>query len=106
MVVSNRELVNKSLFNSLTYAISSQNTNLLTVELFNNIGMDLFKEQTSDNYEEVRGRKLSQSSNSSRDTSMVSSTSSISYYEKIKRNNGMDIDDNNNSPPKLFYEIL
>ena len=44
MVVPNRELANKSLFNFPTHMIPSQNTNLPTVELFNNTGMDFFKE--------------------------------------------------------------
>ena len=104
MVVLNIELVNKSLFNSLTYAIPSQNTNLPTVEPFNNIEMDIFKGRTPDNYDNVRGRKPSQSLNSSRDVLMVSLMSSISYHEKIERNNGIDIDNNNNSSPELSYE--
>ena len=106
MVVPNRELVNKSLFNSPTYTIPFQNTNLPTVELFNNTGIDIFKGWTPNNYDEVRGRKPSQSSISSRDASMVSSTSFISYHEKIERNNRIDIDDNNNFSSELFYETL
>ena len=104
MVAPNRELANKSLFNSPTYAIPSQNTNLPTVEPFNNTGMDIFKGRTPDNFDKVRGRKPSRSPNSSRDTSMVSSMSSVPYHEKMERNNGMDIDDNNNFSPELSYK--
>ena len=106
MVASNRELTNKSLFNFPTHAIPSQNTNLPTVELFNNIGMDFFKGQTPNNYDEVRGRKLTQSPNSSRDALMGFLRLSTSYYERMVRNNDMDINNNNKSSPELFYETL
>ena len=86
--------------------ISFQNTNLPTVEIFNNIGMDFFKEQTSDNYDEVRGRKLTQSPNSSRNASMGFLRSSTSYHERMVRNNDMDINNNNKPSPKLLYKIL
>jgi len=106
MVASNRELANKSLFNFPTHAIPSQNTNLPTVKLFNNIGMDFFKGQTSNNYNEIRGRKLIQSPNSSRDALMGFLRLSTSYYERMVRNNDMDINNNNKSSPELFYETL
>ena len=106
MVAPNRELANKSLFNFPTHAIPSQNTNLPTVELFNNTGMDFFKGQIPDNYNEVRGRKLTQSPNSSRDASMGFSRSPTPYYERMVRNNDMDIDNNNKPSPELSYETL
>jgi len=100
-----KELANKSLFNFPTHVIPSQNTNLPTVELFNNTGIDFFKGQTSDNYNKIRGRKLTQSLNSSRDASIDFSRSPTPYYERMVRNNDMDI--NNNKPsPELSYKIL
>ena len=59
MVAPNRKLVNKLSLNSFTYAISSPNTNLPTVESFNTTGMDIFKGQNPNNYDNVRGRKPS-----------------------------------------------
>jgi len=106
IVVPNRELVNKSLFNFSTHIIPSQNTNLPTVEIFNNTEMDFFKGQTPDNYDEVRGRKLTQSPNSFRDASIGFLRSSTSYHERMVRNNDMDIDNNNKPSPELFYETL
>ena len=104
MVVPNRELANKPFFNSFTNALPSQTNNLPTVNLFCNTGMDLLKGQTPDNYDEVRGRKLLHSLNSSRDNSMDSTTSSRLYHEKMKQNNSIDIDDNNKAPFELFYK--
>jgi len=106
MVVSNRELANKSLFNFPTHVIPSQNTNLPTVELFNNTGMDFFKGQTPDNYDKVRGKKLTQSPNSSRDASMGFSRSPTPYHERMVRNNDMDINNNNKPSPELSYKTL
>jgi len=98
MVVPNRELVNKSLLNSSIYAILPlTNTNVPAVDPLKSTGMDIFKGQNPDNYDNVRGRTNSHSPNSSRNASMVSSTSSIPYYEKIEKNNGMEIDDNDNA---------
>ena len=59
MVAPNRELVNKSFLNSSTYTIPPTNTNLPTVKPYNITGMDIFKEQNPDNYNDVRGRKPS-----------------------------------------------
>ena len=81
MVVPNRELVNKLFFSSFTNTFPSQTNTLPTVDLFNNIGMDFLKEWTPDNNDRVRGRKLSHSSNSSRDNSMLSTASSRPYHE-------------------------
>ena len=106
MVAPNRELANKSFLNSSTYAIPPMNTNLPTVKPRNTIGMDFFKGQNPDNFDNVRGRKPSRSPNSSRDTSMVSSTSFIPYHEKMEKNNKIDINNNGNSSPKLSYETL
>ena len=66
---------------------------------------DIFTGSTPDNYNEARGRKLSPSLNSSRDTSIVSLTSSsIPYYKKMERNNNIDINNNNNVSPELSYK--
>ena len=59
MVAPNRELANKSFLNSSTYAIPPTNTNLLTMEPYNTIGIDIFKGQNPNNYNNVRGRKPS-----------------------------------------------
>ena len=56
MVAPNRELVNKSFFNSPTGSFSASTNNLPTVNLFSNTGIDIQKEKSPDNYDEVRGR--------------------------------------------------
>jgi len=104
MVAPNRELVNKPLFSSSTNTFPSQTNTLPTVDLFNNTGMDFLKGQTSDNNDRVRGRKLSHSSNSSRNNSMLSMASSRPYHEKIEQNNNMDVDSSNNTPSELSYK--
>ena len=104
MVVPNRELVNKPFFSSSTNTFPSQTNTLPTVDLFNNTGMDFLKGQTPDNNDGVRGKKLLHSSNSSRDNLMLSIASSRPYHEKMKQNNDMDVDNNNNTPSELSYE--
>jgi len=104
MVVPNRELANKPFFSSFTYTFPSQTNTLPTVDLFNNTGMDFLKGQTPDNNDGVRGKKLSHSSNSSRDNLMLSIASSRPYHEKMEQNNNMDVNNNNNTPSELFYE--
>jgi len=53
----------------------------------------------------TRGRSLQINKNSSRDTSMSSTTSSVVYHERMELNNGMDINtDNPVESPALFYE--
>ena len=56
MVVPNIELANKSFFNSPTSSFSASTNNLPTVNLFSNTGMDIWKEKSPDNYNEVRGK--------------------------------------------------
>jgi len=104
MVAPNRELANKPFFSFSTNTFPSQTNTLPTVDLFNNTGMDFLKGQTPDNNDRVRGRKLSHSSNSSRDNSMLSMASSRPYHEKMEQNNNMDVDSNNNTPSELSYE--
>jgi len=104
MVVPNRELANKPFFSSSTNSFPSQTNTLPTVDLFNNTGMDFLKEQTPDNNDKVRGRKLLHSLNSSKDNSMLSIASSRPYHEKIEQSNDMDVNNNNNSLSELSYE--
>jgi len=107
MVVPNRELVNKSFLNSSIYAIPpSTNTNVPAVDSLKSTGMDIFKGQNPDNYNDVRGRTNSHSPNSSRDASMVSFTSSIPYHEKMEKNNSIEIDNNDNASQELSYETF
>ena len=54
----------------------------------------------------MRGKKLSQSLNSSKNTSMVSLISSTPYHERIEQNNKIEVNNNNNSFLELFYETL
>ena len=105
MIAPNRELVNKPFFSFSTNTFPSQTNTLPTVDLFNNTGMDFLKGQTPDNDDGVRGKKLSHGSNSSRDNSILSTTSSRLYHEKMEQNNNMDVDNNNNTPSELLsYE--
>ena len=82
----------------------SQTNTLPAMDLFNNTGVDFLKGQTPDNNDRVRDRKLSHSSNISRDNSMLSTASSRPYHEKMEQNNDMDVDNNNNILSELFYE--
>jgi len=104
IVAPNRELANKPFFSSSTNSFPSQTNTLPTVDLFNNTGMDFLKEQTPDNNDKVRGRKLLHSLNSSKDNSMLSIASSRPYHEKIEQSNDMDVNNNNNSLSELSYE--
>jgi len=104
MVVPNRELANKPFFNSSTNVLLFKTNNLPTVNLFSNTGMDLSKGQTPNNYDEVRGRKISYSLNSSKDNSIDSMAFSRLYHEKMEQNNNMDVDDDNKAPSELSYE--
>jgi len=105
MIAPNRELVNKLFFSFSTNTFPSQTNTLPTVDLFNNTGMDFLKGQTPDNNNGVRGRKLSHSSNSSKDNSILSMTSSRPYHEKMEQNNNIDVNNNNNTPSELLsYE--
>ena len=55
---------------------------------------------------EVRGRTLSTEKNHSRDSSMSSTVSSITYHKRQTINNGMDVNDEPTiKSPALFYEI-
>jgi len=104
--VPNRDLANKFFLNSSIHAIpSATNTKLPAMDPCNSTGIDFFKGPNPDNYNDVRGRTNSCSPNSSRDTSMVSSTSSIPYHEKMENNN-MVINNEVNTSQELSYETL
>ena len=106
MVAPNRELANKSFLNSSIHTIpSSTNTKLPAVDPCNSTEIDFFKGPKPDNYDDVRGRTNSHSPNSSRNTSMISSASTIPYHERMENNN-IVIDDNDNASQELFYETL
>ena len=92
---------------SSTNTIPTQDSVLPTVYQANNTGMDILKEQSPDNYDEVRGRTLSHISNISRDTSISFTISSEAYHERMVQNNAMIVDDKDNNKdvsPELSYE--
>jgi len=103
MVAPNRELANKPFFNSLTGSFSASTNNLPTVNPFSNTGMDIQKEKSPDNYNEVRGRSHSRSVNSSSVSTMSSTISKEPYYKRMEDKNGMDINDTKNIP--LSYSM-
>jgi len=106
MIAPNRELANKTFFNSPTGFFSASTNNLPTVNLFSNIGIDILKEKSPDNYDEVRGRSHSQSVNSSRVSSMSSTILEEPYYKRMEDVNGMDINDIKNTPPSCPMRYL
>ena len=103
MVVPIRDLGNKSVF--YTSNIHSHYTSQLpTVFLSNNIGMDeFFAETTSNNYDEVRERTLSADIQSSRNSSVSFTKSLVIYHERMEHMN-IDVDMNNVSSG-LSYKI-
>jgi len=74
---------------------------LPTVSSINHTGMDFSTEPLPDNYNKMRGKFLFIDKNTSRNSSMSFTKSSIAYHKKMA-NNGMDI--NNNNFPVLLYE--
>ena len=67
----------------------------------NHTGMDFPTGPLSENYNKVRGRSLFIDKNTSRNSSMSSTKSSIAYHKKMA-NNSMDVDDDNSLA--LSYE--
>ena len=65
---------------------------LPTVFHSNNAGMDIFAGFAPDNYNKVRGRTLLTKEQTSRDSSMSSTKSSIAYHERMECNNAMNVD--------------
>jgi len=54
---------------------------------------DLSSGPSPNNYDNVRGRTLSSKLQVSRDLSLSSTKSSVTYHEKMEHNNAMDVDD-------------
>ena len=65
--------------------------------------MDILPGYSPDNYDEVRGRRVSHKSQGSRDLSISSTKFSVIYYKRMERNNE-DVDVDNDSYA-LSYEI-
>jgi len=61
--------------------------------------MDIQKEKSPDNYNEVRGRSHLRSVNSSRVSSISSMILKEPYYKRMEDENSMDINDIKNTPP-------
>ena len=74
---------------------------LPTVSSTNHIGMNFSTESLLDNYNEMRGRSPFIDKNTSRDSSISSTKSSVAYHKKMA-NNGMNFNDDNS--PALSYE--
>ena len=69
--------------------------------------MDIFAGFAPNNYNKVRGRTLSTKEQTSRDSSISSTKSSIVYHERMECNNAMNIDvDMDNNSPALSYKTL
>ena len=63
--------------------------------------MDILPGYSPDNYNEMRGRRVSHKSQGSKDLSMSSTKSSVVYHERMECNNE-DIDIDNNSHTLLY----
>ena len=104
MVVPIRDLGNKSSF-IMTNISSTLTFELSAVSSTSNIGINLPSGPYPDNYDEVRSRNPFTNKNTSRDSSMSSTISSVVYHERMANNNDVDDDvDMNNNFPALFYE--
>jgi len=78
---------------------------LPTVSSTSNSGMDLSLEPYPNNYDEVRGRNSFTNKITSRDSSMSSSMSSVTYHERMAMNNVMNVNKvMNDNSPTLSYE--
>ena len=105
MVAPIREI--RNIFTSSTNTIPTQDSILPNMYQANNTGMDILKELSPDNYDEMRGRMLSCISNIFRDISMSSTISSKTYHERMAWKNAMVVDNEDNNKdvsPELFYE--
>ena len=68
----------------------------------NCIGIDILPGYFPDNYNEVRGRRVSHKSQGSRDSSMSSTKSSVVYHERMECNNeDINMDDDSHA---LLYK--
>ena len=73
----------------------------------NNAEMDIFVGFAPDNYNEMRGRTLLTKEQTSRDSSMSLTKSSIVYHKRMECNNAMNVDiDMDNNSPALSYETF
>ena len=102
MVAPVRDLGNKfAFFSSNTHL--QQDLQLPTVFPSNHTGMDILPGYSPDNYNEVRGRRVSHKSQGSRDLSMSSTKSSVIYHERMECNNeDVDMDDDSHA---LSYKM-
>ena len=65
--------------------------------------MDILPGYSSNNYDEVRGRRVSYKSQGSRNSSISSTKSLVIYHEKIEHNNeDVDMDDDSHA---LLYKM-
>jgi len=104
MVAPIRDLGNK--FTSTTLnTIPTQTFELPTMSYSNNIEINIFARPSPNNFDEVKGRSHSTKGNISRDSSMSSTKSSITYHKKMECNNAMVVNDKmDDISPALFYE--
>jgi len=80
-----------------------QDFQLPTVFSLNCTEMDILPGYSSNNYDEVRGRRVSYKSQGSRNSSISSTKSSVIYHEKIEYNNeDVDMDDDSHA---LLYKM-
>ena len=108
MVAPIGNIANKFIFPA---TLSSSTTSLYpqailpTMNDISNMGMDKSTGTNPVNNFEPRGRSTSIERNISRDNSMFSTCSSVTYHERVTMNNGMDIDiDPLTDFPTLFYK--
>ena len=108
MVVPIGNIVNKFIFSStLSTSTTSHNPQAILPTMNNifSIGIDKSTGTNPINNFETRGRSTSIKRNISRDTSMSSTCSSVTYHKRVTMNNGMDIDiDLPTDFPALSYE--
>ena len=78
---------------------------LLTVSSTSYTEIDLPSGSYSDNYNKMRGRTPFTNKNTSRDLSMSSTKSSVTYHKRMANNNSIDVDKvMNDNSSTLFYE--
>ena len=104
MVVPVRDLGNKFSF-TMTNTPLTLTFKLPTVSSASNIEMNLPSGPYPDNYDKVRGRNSFTNKNTSRDSSMSSTMSSVAYHDRMTINNSMDINEvMNDNFSTLFYK--
>ena len=104
MIAPIRDLGNKFSF-TMTNTSPTLTFELPTVSSTSYTGIDLPSGPYPDNYDEMRGRTPFTNKNTSRDSSMSSTKSFVTYYKRMANNNGMDVDKvMNNNSPTLSYK--